>query len=216
MRGKIIAVFTVVVFVVGGLSYALTRAALGDLSTPGDASRALASASAKLQLDGLVLERWLAAQALDPHTRDPFNAGTPNARAEASTNFCNRIRDAAAAVPELGGLAPGLVVLVDKNGVVIGRNGSVLMRGDDLGALYPSLKAALAKGTTGSDVWVNRNRNEQLLTSYTAVRGKDGQVIGGIAVGTPFNDERLTDASERTSGRILVAAVPQSGKMDVV
>ena len=59
MRGKIIAVFAVVVFVVGTLSYALTRVTLGDLSTPGEAQRALASASAQLQLEGLVLERWL-------------------------------------------------------------------------------------------------------------------------------------------------------------
>src|SRR5262249_47497160 len=159
-----------------------------------------ASGSAKLQLDGLVLERWLAAQANDPHLRDPFNLGTPNARAEAATSLCNHLRDAAAAIPDLGGISPGLVVLVDKNGIVLARNGSVLMRGDDLGSLYPSLKAALAKGTTGSDIWVNRNRNEQLLASYSAIRGTDGQVIGGVAVGTPFNDERLTDASERTSG----------------
>ena len=33
MRGKIIAVFAVVVLVVGGLSYALTRATLGDGSS---------------------------------------------------------------------------------------------------------------------------------------------------------------------------------------
>ena len=41
MRGKLIAVFAVVVLVVGVLSYALTRATLGDLSTPGETPRAL-------------------------------------------------------------------------------------------------------------------------------------------------------------------------------
>jgi hypothetical protein len=216
MRGKIIAVFTVVVLVVGGLSYALSRATLADLSTPGDASRALAAASAKLQLDGLVLERWLAAVALDPKSRDPFNAGTANARAESATELCNRVRDAAGSAPELGGMSPALVVLVDKNGVVLGRNGSGLMRGDDLGALYPPMKAAFAKGLTGSDVWVNRVRNEQLLASYAPIRANDGKVLGGLAVGTPFNDERLTDASDRTSGRILIAGVRDGDKLDVV
>ena len=38
-----------------------------------------------------------------------------------------------------------LIVIVDKDGIVLGRNGSNLMRGEDLGAVYPSLKAALAK-----------------------------------------------------------------------
>jgi hypothetical protein len=55
-------------------------------------------------------------------------------------------------------------------------------------------------------VWVSRARNEQLLASYAPIRGADGQVIGGLAIGTSLNDERLTNASDRTSGRILIAA----------
>ncbi len=216
MRGKIIAVFSVVVLVVGGLAYALIRASLGDLSTPGDAPRALAAAGAQLHLEGVLLERWVAAQVADAKLRDPFNAGTPAARAEAATELCNKIREAGAAAPELAGTAPALVALVDKQGVVLGRNGSALMRGDNLGATYPLLRAALDQGTTGTDAWINRARNEQLFASYAPIRGADGVVIGGLVAGTAINNERLTRASERTSGRIIVMAAKGPAGLDVV
>jgi hypothetical protein len=216
MRGKIIAVFAVVVLIMGGLSYALTRATLGDLSPKGEAPRALTAAAAQLQVEGLVLERWLATQVADPKLREPFNAGTAPARAEGATNVANAIRDAAAAAPELAGTAPAMVVLVDKNAVALGRNGSQLMRGDDLGKIYPSLKMALSKGITHSDVWVNQQRNEQLLASYAPIRGGDGQVVGALVIGTSLNDERLTNASERTSGRMLLVGVKNGDKLDVV
>ncbi len=216
MRGKIIAVFAIVVLVVGGLGYALTRAALGDLSTPGEAPRALAGASAQLQLDGLVLERWLAGRGADPKVREPFNAALASARAEAATTTANKIRDAAASTPEFASLSISLVAMVDKNGVVVGRNGSGLMRGDDLNAVYPAIKKALAAGVTGSDAWINRSRNEQMLTSYAPIRDADGAVLGGVIVGTALNDERLNNASLRTSGRILVAAVKTGEALDVV
>ena len=216
MRGKIIAVFAVVVLVVGFLGYALSRAALGDLTIPGEAPRALAGASAQLQLNGLALERWLAGRGADPKVREPFNAALPTARAEAATTTANMIRDAAASTPELGASSISLVLMVDKNGVVVGRSGSVLMRGDDVGAVYPALKKALAAGVTGSDAWVNGARNEQMLTSYAPIRDANGAVLGGVVVGTALNDERINNASERTSGRILVAAVKNGEALDVV
>ncbi len=216
MRGKIIAVFAVVVFVVGTLSYALTRVTLGDLSTPGEAQRALASASAQLQLEGLVLERWLAARSTDPKLKEPFDAALAGARAEGATSIANKLRDAAATSPELASNTIALVALVDKNGVVVGRNGSALMRGDDLGAVYPALKQALTKGVTGSDVWVSRARNEQMLASYAPIRDAAGVVIGGVIAGTALNDERLSNASDRTSGKILVAAVKGGDGIDIV
>jgi hypothetical protein len=216
MRGKIIAVFSVVVLVVGGLTYALIRASLGDLSAPGEAPRALAAAGAQLHLEGLLLERWVAAQVADPKLRDPFNAGTPAARAEAATEVCNKLREAGAAAPELAGTPPALVALVDKQGVVLGRNGSALMRGDNLGSIYPLLRAALDKGATGSDAWINRQRNEQLFASYAPIRGADGAIVGGLVAGTAINNERLTRASERTSGRMLVMAAKGANGLDVV
>jgi len=215
MRGKIMAVFAVVVLIVGGLSYALTRATLSGLRTPVVAPRALASVT-QLHLDALVLERWLTAQALAPMAREPFNAGTAPARAEGATGVANKIREAAVAEPELSAIPISLVALVDKNGKVLGRNGSALMRGDDLGAVYPDLKKAIEENTSGSDVWVNRARNEQLLASYAPIHDAEGKVIGAVAIGTALNDERLRDVSERTSGRILIAAVKNGDGLDVV
>ncbi|KYF50966.1 MXAN_5187 C-terminal domain-containing protein [Sorangium sp. So ce854] len=216
MRGKIIAVFAVIVLMVGGLAYALARASLGQIASPGEAPRALAAAMAQLQVDGLVLERWLASHASDPRLRQPFNAGTAPARAEAATSAANAVREAVAASPELARTPPSLVVLVDTKGVVLGRNASALMRGDNLGAVYPSLMRAIEQGVTGSDVWVSRARNEQLLASYAPIRSDAGQIVGAVAVGTALNDERLTNASERTSGRLLVVAMQSGDGLDVV
>jgi hypothetical protein len=211
MRGKIIAVFALVVLVVGGLSYALTRATLGDGFSPGDATRAQAAAAAELQLQGLQLERWLAAQGTSPAAREPFALGTQEAKGDAATAVANKLRESAASNPEFAAMSLQLIVLLDPSGVVIGRNGSALMRGDDLGATYPALKAAIAKGTTGSDVWVNQKRSDQYLASYAPIRGDSGQVIGAIAIGTSINDERLSNVSDKTSGKMLFAAVKGDG-----
>jgi hypothetical protein len=198
------------------LSYALTRATLGDLSTPGETPRALAGASAQLQVDGLVLERWLAAEVTNPKLREPFNAGIEQARSEGARQAADKLREAAVSNTELTGQSIQLVAVVDKSGKVQARNGSALMRGDDLGAVYPLLRESLKKGTTGSDVWVNRARNEQMLASYAPIRDADGTVLGGVVVGTALNDERLSRASDQTSGRMLVGAVKDGDKLDVV
>jgi hypothetical protein len=216
MRGKLIAVFAVVVLVVGVLSYALTRATLGDLSTPGETPRALAGASAQLQVDGLVLERWLTSEVGNPKLREPFNAGTEPARFEAARQAADKLREQAVSTPELSQQSIQLVAIVDKAGKVLARNGSALMRGDDLAAVYPLLRDGLKKGVTGSDVWVSRARNEQMLASYAPIREADGSVIGGVVVGTALNDARLNVASEKTSGRMLAAAVKDGDKLDVV
>jgi hypothetical protein len=65
-------------------------------------------------------------------------------------------------------------------------------------------------------VWVNRARNEQMLTSYAPVREADGTVIGAIVIGTALNDERLTNASDKTSGRMLAGGVKEGDKLDIV
>lgn len=218
MRGKIFGVFAVVVLVVVGLSYALTRALLADLPAPGqgDASRSVTAVTTQLKLDGLVLERWLAERAADPKLKEAFNAGTAPARAEAAMTAANAVRDAASASPELAAVSPALVVLVDANGVVLSRNGSATMRGDDLGAAYPALKAALAKGLTGSDTWINPARNEQLLASYAPVRGDGGAIVGGLVIGTAFNDGRLNAASERMNGGMVVAVARKGDGLEVI
>jgi hypothetical protein len=76
---------------------------------------------------------------------------------------------------------------------------------------YPSLAEALKTGHTASDVWLNRQRQEQFLASYAPVRGDDGNVIGALVIGTPLNDERLSRTSDLTSGRALVVAVSAAG-----
>lgn len=218
MRGKIFGVFAVVVLVVVGLSYALTRALVADLPAPGggDASRSVTAVTAQLKLDGLVLERWLAERAADPKLREPFNAGTAPARADAAMNTANAVRDAAASSPELSSMSPALVVLVDAKGVVLSRNASATMRGDDLGAVYPALKDALQKGITGSDAWVSPARNEQLLASYAPIRGPDGAVLGGLVLGTALNDGRLTAVSDRMGGGMVVAVVRKGDAVDAI
>lgn len=209
MRLKMIAVFTVVVLIVGGVSYALTRATVSaDAQQDGHHPRALAAGLAQLQVEGLVLERWLGAQAVDQRVLTPFNAGTEKARREAATEQANRIAHEAKSAEELTGMHVSVVLFVDMKGEVLGRDKSKGMRGDKLGDAYPRLLEHLKKGIGGSDVWVNRERNEQLLVSYAPVRGGEGQVVGGIVTGTTMNDERLTKASDLTSGRILAAAVP--------
>jgi hypothetical protein len=216
MRGKLIAVFSTVVLIVGVLLYALTRAiASKDAVDAEEAPRALNAALAELQVQGLAMERWLNARAVDPRMRDPFKAGTQGARSEAATLEANRIADAASAAPALG-VQPTVVMLVNSKGIVLGRNGSALMRGDDIGKVYPRLIESIERGSTGSDVWVNPERNEQLLASYAPVRDEDGTWLGALVVGSSINDERLKTASDRTSGRYLLAAVPNGEGLTVV
>jgi hypothetical protein len=96
MRGKLIAIYSIVVLITGLLSFILMRAALGDLLSNSDrarqeASRAAVSANTRLQLEGLLLERWLAEQAAQAKLREPFLADTSNARSENATTQANEI-----------------------------------------------------------------------------------------------------------------------------
>lgn len=218
MRLKIIALFSLIVLVVGGLSYFLSRAAMQPLTQvdPSAAQRAVGAAVAQLEVEGLAAERWLAGRAADPALREPFEAGTEKAKSETATSACNKVSEAAASAPELQGIRPALVLLVDDKGKVLGRDGSSMMRGDDLGAAYPSLKAALQGGTSMSDVWVNKARNEQMLASFAPIRGADGKILGALVFGSSLNDERLTAASDKTSGFPLAFAVKSDKALQVV
>jgi hypothetical protein len=218
MRLKIIALFSLIVLVVGGLSYFLSRAAMHPLTQtdPASAQRAVGAAVAQLEVEGLSAERWLAGRAPDPALREPFAAGTEKARSETATSACNKVSEAAASAQELQGIRPALVLLVDDKGKVLGRDGSSMMRGDDLAAAYPSLKAALEGGTSLSDVWVNKARNEQLLASFAPIRGADGKILGALVFGSSLNDERLNAASDKTSGFPLAFAVKNDKSLQVV
>ena len=219
MRGKIIAVNAVIVIVVGLLAFALMRAAIGDVVANPDrarleADRSTVAANAQLQLEALNLERWLSQQAVDPQVREPFTRETPSARSEIATNQANRLFSAITA--EFPGVQPSLVAFVDASGIAVGRNGSSLMRGDDLGKPYPGLIDTIKKGRTGSDLWVNKARSDQLFVSYTAVRDASGTPVGGILLGTPLNDGRISAISEATSGRPLLIGIASGAGLEVI
>ena len=85
MRETIIGVFAVVTLAVAVLAFGLMRVTIGDVSNKGDAQRAVTAAVAELQVEGLLVERWLAGQANTEQVREPFKAGAEKARAEAAT-----------------------------------------------------------------------------------------------------------------------------------
>lgn len=213
MRTKIIAVNAVIVLIVGLLSFFLMRsAATGAASNPrvllDDAKHDVGGASSRLQLDALRVERWLASTASDTATADAMITTMTQAdqtqAGRAATALCDQLLVAAKNAPAFQTLAPSAVLLVDPRGTIIGRSGSNQERGQDLAAIYPSFKAALAKGQSGSDVWTAKQRNDHFVTSWTIVR-RDRVVIGALVAGMSLNDE-LAVVSEATTGRPLVLA----------
>jgi hypothetical protein len=212
MRWKIILVNTGIVVVLGLLTYALLATSIGDVvanraERKEEVARALRAANAQLALDALRTERWLAAKVTELSLGKVYSAGTANARSAQATQEGNRLRDMAVQEPHFAKMAPSLVLMVDEQGVGVGRNGSAAqMRGDKIAEAYPALKAAIASGNTGSDVWLNKQRQEQMLVSYAPVRDEQGAVAGLVIVGTPLNDERLSRTSELSSGQALALA----------
>ena len=215
MRNTIIGVFAVVVLIVSILSLALFRATLGDVSNKGEAQRAVTAAVAQLQVEGLRIERWLVVQANIADIREPFKAGSAKARSESATTACNSIEQRSKNDATFASIRPTLIVLFDAKGIVLGRNGSNLMRGAKLGDRHPELLKTIQAGNTGSSVWVDKQHNEQMLASYAPIRDA-GEIIGGVAVGTAFNDERLNSTSEATSQIALFAAAMGSDGIELV
>ena len=220
MRNKIIAVNAAIIVLIGLLAFALVRGALVSASSnsvqmASSAKRDAQSASARLQLDGLRAERWLAGKASEAATHDVLAKGSPTARADAATAYSDVLLNAAKQTGVFQGAVPSLIVLVDAQGKTIGRNGSTLGRGDDLAALYPALKQALASGSTGSDVWFNTGRNDQYLASYAPVRDDAGKLVGAIAAGFTLNDE-LSRVSEAVTGKGLKLVMPQADGIQIV
>ncbi|HET7541617.1 MAG TPA: MXAN_5187 C-terminal domain-containing protein [Polyangiaceae bacterium] len=211
MRWKIIIVNAGIVIVVGLLTYVLLATSLNDVLTnqterKREVAQALRAANAQLALDALRMERWLEGNASAPSLRAALSGGTADARSEAATAEANRLRDAAVSEPLFAKMTPSLVLIVDAQGIAVGRNGSALMRGENVAAAYPSLTESLKTGRTSSALWINHKRQEQMLTSYAPLHGDGGTVLGALVVGTPLNDERLTRTSELTSGHTLFLA----------
>ncbi|HXK20867.1 MAG TPA: hypothetical protein VNG33_23815 [Polyangiaceae bacterium] len=221
MRSKIIAVNAGIVTVIAILTYVLLQTSLKEvLANPGErkkeVAQALRAASAQLALDALRTERWLEHSAGNESTRGVLSLGTPEARSDSATAEANKVRDAAVSEPMFAKMAPSLVLFVDAQGVAVGRNGSAQMRGDQVGKDYPSLLEAIKTGTTGSAIWINKQRQEQMLASFAPLRSETGAVVGAIVIGTPLSDERLQRTSDLTSGQTLMFALINDKNMSII
>jgi hypothetical protein len=221
MRSKIIAVNAGIVIVIAALTYVLLQTSLKDtLANPAQRKRevaqALRAASAQLALDALRMERWLESGTSVDSARNVFGMSTAEARSEAATAEANRLRDAAVSEPMFAKMAPSLVLFVDDKGMAVGRNGSAMMRGEQIASQYPSLADSLKSGHTGSAVWINKQRQEQMLASFAPVRSETGALLGAVVIGTPLSDERLTRTSDLTSGQTLVFALVSDKAVDSV
>lgn len=208
MRNKIIAVNAVIVLIVGLLAFAIVRTQLAVETSSTDqlkrsAHRDVGGAAAQLQLDGLRAERWLAMKANEPATRAALGKATPAARGDAARKLCD---DIASAANGALGAKPSIVAVVDTAGKIVGRNGSDLNRGDDIGSAYPPFKEAISKAHPGSDVWTDKARADQYIASYAPVRDEN-RAAGMLVIGIAINDA-LARVGEATTGRgvLLVTA----------
>jgi hypothetical protein len=209
MRNKIIAVNAIIVAIVGLLAFAIVRTQLALETSSADqlkrtAQHDVSAASAKLQLDGLRAERWLAMKAGEGATRGALSKATADARGDAARQLADQIASAAQTAV---GTKPSIVALVDGAGKIVGRNGTELNRGDDVAGAYPAFKDAIAKGHPGSDVWTDTKRADQFIASYAPVRDDSGRPAGMLVMGVAINDA-LARVSEATTGRgvLLVTA----------
>jgi hypothetical protein len=209
MRNKIIAVNAVIMVIVGLLAYAIVWTQLSAQTSSPDqlkrsAERDAAGASARLQLDGLRAERWLATKAAEPATRAALSRATAEARGDAARQICDQV---ASGSQSAIGAKPSIVAVVDNSGKIVGRNGSDLNRGDDIASPYAPFKDAIAKGHSGSDVWANKARSDQYIASYAPVRDDTGHAAGMLVIGIAINDA-LARVGDMTTGRgvLLVAA----------
>jgi hypothetical protein len=209
MRRKLIIVNAAIVLIVGFLAYLVPLAVLGEHADSAashqraEAARALSVASTQLSLDALLAERWLEGLASQDSVRSVFTPASPGARSRAATNQGNAISLAAERLEQFRGVRPSLVLFVDSEGVAIGRNDAELMRGESVVASYPSLSVALHNGITGSAIWANQERQEQLFVSFVPVLSDTREVIGALVLGSPANDERMERASRLAGGTSL-------------
>ncbi len=218
MRNKIILVNALIIAIVGVLAFVMTRtgiigAASNAPALLDEAKHDALGAGARLEVDGLKVERWLTARASDPSAADALNKADKTAAGRSATQLCDNIVAAAKTAPDFEGRVPSLVLLTDANGLTIGRNGSELRRGEDLSATYPIFKAAIQKGQAGSDVW--SNKVDQVLASYAPIRNDKGQVIGALVVGIQLGDE-LGRVADATTGRPLVLASADKDSVQIL
>ena len=217
MRIKIIAINALIVALVGLLSFLLVRSALSSATSNKDqlaqeAQNDVNGAAARLQLDGLRTERWLSAAATEQATLDALTKASPAARGNAATNRCSDIFNKMKNEPMFEKNVPTLVALIDTSTRIVGRNNTDMSRGDSIGA-YAGLKATLASGQSGSDIWYEAK--DRVLASYVVVRDASGAVVGALVASRPLNDS-LSRVSDATTGRALDLVVPTGDSFEVV
>lgn len=209
MRNKIILANALIVLVCGLLTFSVVRMSIvGAAQNPARVAelgvRDAKGAAARFQLDALRVERWVSGKALEVSTRDFVSRATKEAKGDTATASCDSILSLA---KQSFTNPPSIVLITDANGKIVGRNGSAQQRGDDLAATYPALKEAMAKATSGSDVWVKGGGVDQYVVSYAPIRDEKGGSAGTLVVGRPLNEAlaQLSDASQ--GGGIVILAV---------
>ncbi|MFO0667850.1 MAG: MXAN_5187 C-terminal domain-containing protein [Polyangiaceae bacterium] len=217
MRTKIIAVNAIIVVIVSLLAFAIVRQTLvaatrNPVALTARAKQDAAGAGSRLQLEALEMERWISSKAVEPAATEVVSRATAEARGDAATDFCDKVLNAAKQSGAAGS-TPALVMVVDASGKIVGRNGSSLMRGDDLSAVYPTFKNAAVKGMSGSDVWLKRN--DQFIVSYAPIRDSAGKPAGELVIGVTITDA-LSHVAELGSGRGLLLASGGEGEAKIV
>ncbi|MFO0618773.1 MAG: MXAN_5187 C-terminal domain-containing protein [Polyangiaceae bacterium] len=210
MRLKIIAVFSLIVVVLGVLGWVVAGTVGAPTPDPQIANRALQGGVAQLQLEGAMTQRWLMEQASKVATlRDPLNIpeNQIDQRGTQAASECDKLF--AAAQKEIPVISPSFVALVNPKGVTLGRSNSTVKR-EDFGKAYPTLIAALEAKVSTNDVWIEKSLGQQHLASIAPILDADGRLLGGIVITWLIDDAHLTDTSVKTSGRNL-ALVVRSG-----
>lgn len=209
MRSKIIAVNALIVLIVGVCAFGLLRISNGaerggEERAREQAARASRSAAAKLELDAVRAERWLERSLDVEAARAVFRAGLAQARAEAATEQANRLR---AMARQSLDLVVSFVAFVDVRGIVLGRDGTNLMRGENWRDAHPGIRRALETGRGGSELWTSVGSGEFVMTSQVPVHDAHGKLLGLVVVATPLNDERLAALSQWVGGHQLFLAM---------
>src|SRR6478735_4538881 len=212
MRWKIIIVNAGIVVVVGLLTYVLLATSLNDVLTnqaerKREVAQALRAANAQLALDALRMERWLEGNATSPSVRAALASGTADARSEAATAEANRLRDAAVSEPLFAKMAPSLVLIVDAQGIAVGRNGSAPLRGENgavLGALVVGTPLNDERLTRTSDLTSGHTLLLASVSETVEIVADSAAPAGVVASANQANVTAATKQALRAGGVVTV------------
>jgi hypothetical protein len=93
--------------------------------------------------------------------------------------------------------APDIVAITDETGRVVARSQDPnRMHGTSLNQQVPALRAVLAQGRSGLDVWSKDDENKVLQTAVAPIRSEAGAIIGALVVGYDLSNGLATSESE--------------------